>query len=187
MRTVRTVGLLVAASLVVSAAAAAQRVTAFVPVTASGRDVGPVSVSLGAALPRASASAPGGAGVFLANFAGAALGSAAGWGAGIFIADNAYHPTTGNFGNASTGDEAVTGSLVSIGFAALGSRFAVEKTGGPVGHMPRRLVASAIGWAASLGVAAAVFGGLDNSHHAGTIGVAALTHGLVTALLLPKH
>ena len=176
-----------AATFVVPTAAAAQRVTVFVPVTATGQGPGPASVSSGAQPPRAPASAPGGASVFLANFAGAALGSAAGWGAGIFIADNAYHPTSGNFGNASTGDEAVTGSIVAIGFAALGSRFAVQKTGGPAGSMPRRLVASAIGWAASLGVAAAVFGGLDNAHHAGTIGVAGLTHGLVTALLVPRH
>ena len=185
MRTFGTAGLLVMATLVAPAAAAAQRVERFVPATAAGQVVS-AGYSLGsAALPRAAT--PGGAGVFLANFAGAALGSAAGWGAGIFIANNAYHPTTGNLPNASTGDELVTGSIAAIGFAALGSRFVASRAGAASGGMPRRLLASAIGWGASLGVAAAAFGGLDNSHHVGTIGVAALTHGLVTALLVPKH
>jgi hypothetical protein len=119
---------------------------------------------------------------------GASVGALAGWTAGALIVLAARNRT----GNpeavfADVAIAALIGSGGAVVLGGMGSQIGVRAAGGTGGPLRKHILASLVGWGASLLVVNALYSDTSDPNTSVAIGSLVLTHGLVTALLAPRR
>jgi hypothetical protein len=161
-------------------AAHAQWLTTFTPAAPALRSPRPAATLL-----RPDSAAPGHP--FRGSFIGATLGAGVGWvgGAGLVLL---VRGKGDNFVDAFdiVIDAALAGMVGAIVVGGVGSRVGARAAGGQGGPWWKHMAASAGGFMASMFVTSAALRSAQDPSAALVLGTAALSQGLVTAVLAPK-
>jgi len=119
---------------------------------------------------------------------GASVGALAGWTAGALIV-LAVRNTTSN-PEAAFADVAIAaliGSGGAVVLGGMGSQIGVRAAGGTGGPLKKHILASLVGWGASVTLMNALYSNSTDPNTGLVVGSLVLTHGLVTALLAPRR
>jgi hypothetical protein len=119
---------------------------------------------------------------------GASVGALTGWTAGALIVLGVRNRTSNP--EAAFADVAIA-SLIGSGGAVvlggLGSRIGVRAVGGTGGPLKKHILASLVGWGASVFLLDVLYADNSDPNTSLAVGGLVLTHGLVTALLAPQR